>query len=139
MSAQLKAGADALLWSEEQGVYLASTGVERDRVDVWGNALAGASGFADASQAQSIFNFMRTREADLFYEGQVREIPKPHQWEVAMGLQAPPRGAPVGPQSTAGATAVVYVQSMCSLLGACVRVVVRSLLHTLPTCLLKGE
>ena len=38
---------------------MASTGAERDQVDVWGNAFAGASGFATPEQAQAIFECVR--------------------------------------------------------------------------------
>ena len=49
----IKASADRELWDETQGVFRASTGVGRDNIDVWGNALAGAVGFASAAQVRS--------------------------------------------------------------------------------------
>ena len=49
----IKASADRELWDETQGVFRASTGVGRDNIDVWGNALAGAAGFASAAQVRS--------------------------------------------------------------------------------------
>ena len=37
---------------------MASTGIEHDRIDVWGNALAVASGLATPAQAASIFEYV---------------------------------------------------------------------------------
>ena len=37
-------------------------------------------GFATEAQSSAIFSFFKRREADIFFEGQVREIPKPQQW-----------------------------------------------------------
>lgn len=44
-------------------------------------AMAGAMGFATEAQARSTFGYLHGREADIFYEGQVREIPAPTHWE----------------------------------------------------------
>lgn len=71
------------LWNASAGVFMASTGMECGNFDVWGNALAAASGFATAAQRAAIFEFFRAREAEIFYEGQVREVPAPSRWSDA--------------------------------------------------------
>ena len=37
--------ANKAFWNDKLGVYMASTGLERNNIDVWGNAMAGAMGF----------------------------------------------------------------------------------------------
>eukprot|EP00040_Diaphanoeca_grandis_P043093 m.266966 g.266966 ORF g.266966 m.266966 type:complete len:535 (-) comp70459_c0_seq1:2-1606(-) len=81
---KIQAGATAILWNESLGVFMASTGIEKDRIDVWANALAAATGFTTVPQSAAIFQFFKTREKDIFFEGQVRQIPKPQQWESAI-------------------------------------------------------
>ena len=54
--------------------------MESTNVDVWGNAFAGAVGFASVEQSAAIFDFFRTRKEDIFLEGQGRETPKPTAW-----------------------------------------------------------
>ena len=77
----VRAAVNARLWDEEQGIFRASDGLESGNVDVWGNAMAGApGGLATEAQSRRIFKFFAAREADLFYEGQVRQIPFPTQW-----------------------------------------------------------
>eukprot|EP01050_Picozoa_sp_SAG11_P015586 SAG11_NODE_2037_length_3894_cov_3.210277_2_plen_349_part_00 len=108
---RIKASADALLWNQSAGVFMASTGIEGDRVDVWANAFAGASGFASAAQSRAIFEFVSRHERGLFFEGQVRQLPAPQQWAVAMGHQNIDgmwAGNPTGPASAAGGTVVTY-------------------------------
>ena len=90
LAANLTASADAIqlevnarLWNATAGVYMASNGVDQHNIDVWGNAMAGASGFTTREQSTAIFQFFKTHEADVFYEGQVREIPRGQQWEQA--------------------------------------------------------
>jgi hypothetical protein len=80
---QIQASANRLLWNHTLGVYMASTGAESENVDVWGNAMVGAMGFASAEQSAAIFRFFKARSADIFLEGQVREIPKPNRWSDA--------------------------------------------------------
>ena len=82
-AAQLKGAADRQLWDASLGVFRASTEVGHTNVDVWANAAAGATGFADAAQAKSIYAYFAANEQDIFYEGQVREIPQPQQWAEA--------------------------------------------------------
>jgi hypothetical protein len=77
---QVRAAVTARLWSGTRGVFMASTGLESQNIDVWGNAFAGASGFATLEQAAAIFAFFRDQEANLFFEGQVRQVPLPTQW-----------------------------------------------------------
>ena len=57
-------------------------GAEEDRVDVWANAMAGAIGFASKAQSQSIFQFYKANEENIFHEGQVRETPSPEHWDL---------------------------------------------------------
>ena len=103
-----------MLGGAGRGVFLASTGLEHDRVDVWGNAMAGASGFASQEQARAIFNYFARNEGDIFFEGQVRQIPSPQHWDVAMGHQwigtsgHPSSGNPTGQADAAGGTAIMY-------------------------------
>lgn len=81
LAARIKVAANAKLWDEAAGLFRASTGYEHDSIDVWGNAMAGAIGFASAEQSLSIHSYFVKNEADLFYDGQVREIPRPYQWK----------------------------------------------------------
>ena len=69
------------LWNETLGVFVAATALESDRISVWGNALAGASGLATAAQAAAIYAMFRDREADIFFEGQVRQVSAPYFWD----------------------------------------------------------
>jgi len=50
---------------------MASTGIAASDVDVWGNAMAAAIGFASMEQEASIFAFFSQFETNIFYEGQV--------------------------------------------------------------------
>ena len=54
---------------------MASTGVGKSNIDVWGNGMAGAAGFVGpgSDKAAAIFAFFQDHEDDIFYEGQVRE------------------------------------------------------------------
>ena len=70
---KVRASVTAKLWNASLGVFMASTALESDKIDVWGNALAGAIGFVTEAQSTSIFAFFKEREADTFYEGQVPE------------------------------------------------------------------
>ena len=62
---------------------------------------AGAIGFATPEQDAAMFAYFSKQENNIFYEGQVREIPFPHQWTFtssAKNIHAPmhptdPRGA----------------------------------------------
>lgn len=81
LAARIKVAADAKLWDEDAGVFRASTGLEHELVDIWGNALVGATGFASARQSRAIHAYFVKNEADIFYEGQVRQVPKPQQWK----------------------------------------------------------
>ena len=86
-AAKIQAAVTAKLWNQSMGVFMASTGIENASIDVWGNALAGGSGFATAQQSAKIFQFFKTREADIFYEGShVRQVPKHDNWSVVRGL-----------------------------------------------------
>ena len=78
---RIRVAADAQLWDGALGVYRAATGISKSNIDVWGNAMAAAAGFANGTQQQSIFRFFQAHEADIFYEGQVRETPAWQQWE----------------------------------------------------------
>ncbi len=68
------------LWNETYGAFVAATELESDRISVWGNALAAASGLASESQSSRIYSLFRDREADIFFEGQARWLPKPQYW-----------------------------------------------------------
>jgi hypothetical protein len=104
LSTKLKTSADRLLWNESLGVFMATTGIEHDRIDLWANAMAGASGFASPTQSDAIFDFFQQHEHEIFFEGQVRQIPSFQQWAVAAGHD------PVGHTAldAAGATVVHY-------------------------------
>ena len=58
----VRAAATRLLWDEGQGVFLASTGLERLNVDLWGNAMAGAMGFATPQQDARMFAYFQVRD-----------------------------------------------------------------------------
>ena len=79
-AAAVQAAVTKELWNASVGMFMASNGVASQNIDIWGNAMAGATGFATEEQSRAIFSFFKRREADIFYEGQVREIPKPQQW-----------------------------------------------------------
>ena len=38
---------------------MGSTGFEKDNIDVWGNAMAGAINFANTKQSLSIYNYFK--------------------------------------------------------------------------------
>ena len=75
----IRASATKQLWDGDRGIFRSSSGAD-GRADVWGSALAGAAGFATAQQAAAVFRFFRDHEADIFYEGQVRETVLGEQW-----------------------------------------------------------
>jgi hypothetical protein len=83
--------------------------VRSANIDVWGNALAGATGFATPEQSVSIFTFFERYESNIFFEGQVREIPDWQQWEAARFVSGdwPPLILPSS-SASAMATAPVY-------------------------------
>ena len=56
------------------------TGLESQNVDIWGNAMAGAMGFASRAQDEAMFAYFEANEKAIFFEGQVRETPFPTQW-----------------------------------------------------------
>lgn len=112
-AARIQSAATARLWNATAGVFMASTGIGRGNIDVWGNAAAGATGFATAAQADSIFKFFKAREADIFYEGQVREIPKQEHWAEVRWISGqydldPEYGEQPDPTPAALALAPVY-------------------------------
>ena len=86
---KIKVGIDAQLWSSERGMFMASTEIENATIDVWANAFAGASGFASEAQARAIYDYFAAHEGDIFFEGQVRQVPAPQHWAVAMGTYPP--------------------------------------------------
>ena len=105
LSDRIRVSANRMLWNVERGVFMASAGgTEEDRVDVWGNAMAGAIGFASKAQSQSIFNFFKANERNIFFEGQVRETPSPDHWDL-VGYWGNTRP---GNQKVAQATVVEY-------------------------------
>ena len=99
---QIKRGVDRELWNSSSGIFLASTGIESGVVDVWGNALAAATGFASLSQTQSIFDFFKRNQNTIFFEGQVRETAGTQHWAMATGH------LPSGAMDAAGGTVVNY-------------------------------
>ena len=63
-AAQVRRAANKAFWNDKLGVYMASTGLERNNIDVWGNAMAGAMGFTTPDQDSKMFQWfspMRTR------------------------------------------------------------------------------
>ena len=77
---KVQKAATKILWNEQLGVFMASTGLERENVDIWGNAMAGAMGFTTPAQDAKMFAYFKANEDKIFYEGQAREIPFPTQW-----------------------------------------------------------
>lgn len=97
-AAKVQASTTRKLWNAELGMFMASTGFESRNVDVWGNAMAGAVGFTTPAQDAAIFAYFKAQEANIFYEGQVRETPFPTQW-----TDASPRAcSPVHPSDERG-------------------------------------
>jgi hypothetical protein len=78
---KLRANATVNLWDQSNGMFRTSSGLESDTIDIWGSAFAGVSGFATPEQSKAMFQFFTTREADIFYAGQVREIPAPGYYD----------------------------------------------------------
>ena len=68
---KVQKAATKILWNDELGVFMASTGLERNNVDIWANAMAGAMGFATAAQDAKMFRYFQENEDKIFYEGQV--------------------------------------------------------------------
>ncbi len=106
LAARMRATADGVrraaqkaFWNDELGVFMASTGLESRNVDVWGNALAGAMGFPTPEQDARMFAWFSANEDKIFFEGQVREIPFPHQWTMRSGVDADPQ-SPSDPAAT---------------------------------------
>ena len=77
---KIQESASKQLWNDNLGVFMASTGLEKTNIDLWVNAMAGAINFANEKQSIQIYNYFKQNENDIFYEGQVREIPFPTQW-----------------------------------------------------------
>jgi hypothetical protein len=72
-AAQVRAQITKELWNGTLGAFVAATELESDRISVWGNALAAASGLASPSQATAIYEMLiRNEGLDVFWEGQVR-------------------------------------------------------------------
>ena len=72
---RIKASVDRILWNDTLGVFMASSALEHDRVDIWANAMAGAIGFASENQSRAIFEFFDSNKDDIFFEGQVVDGP----------------------------------------------------------------
>ena len=77
---RVRKAATEILWNDKLGVFMASTGLEKLNVDIWGNAMAGAMGFTTPAQDAKMFKYFQVNEENIFYEGQVREVPFPTQW-----------------------------------------------------------
>lgn len=72
-------------WDAGRGGYRASTGVEVDRIDVWGTGLAAFLNVSNATQSEQIFRFFARNRRRLFFEGQLRQVVAPHRWDVMRG------------------------------------------------------
>jgi len=81
LKAGVEANFSASFWNERIGMFMAATGIESDRVDVWGSAYASLVGLATPAQASRVVAFLVANEASIFYAGQVREIPLPGAWD----------------------------------------------------------
>ncbi len=89
-AAQVRDAANKAFWNDTLGVYMASTGLERRNIDVWGNAMAGAMGFTTPEQDAKMFRWFSANEDQIFFEGQVREIPFPSQWTMRSVIDSSP-------------------------------------------------
>ena len=65
---KVQAAATKMLWNDQLGVFMASTGLERLNVDIWANAMAGAMGFSTADQDARMFAYFQANEDKIFYE-----------------------------------------------------------------------
>lgn len=91
-AAALRAYVSKQLWNEQTGVFMASTVLEARNVDLWANAAAATCGFATATQSARIFTYFRTHADEIFYDGQVRQIPFPTQWsDTSTAVYADPK------------------------------------------------
>ena len=98
-AAQVQQAANKAFWNDKLGVYMASTGLERNNIDVWGNAMAGAMGFTTPDQDSKMFQWFSANEDKIFFEGQVREIPFPNQWTMRSTIDPNPKH-PSDPMAT---------------------------------------
>lgn len=83
-AALIKAAFTPAFWNASEGMFHAAAagGAEANRIDVWGSALAADVGLASPAQEAAMAAFLTTNAAAIFYEGQVREIPAPHFWNL---------------------------------------------------------
>jgi hypothetical protein len=77
--AQIEGALDCL-WDKNIGAYRAATHDCR-QVDVWGNAFAIYTGFAQGKRRERLLHFLRDRYADYVYRGQVRHLLGDETWE----------------------------------------------------------
>ena len=80
-----KAAINARFWDAAQGGYRASTGIEADRIDVWGTGLAASLNVTNATQGARVFRFFSENRRHIFFEGQVREVLAPQRWDQMRG------------------------------------------------------
>ena len=79
-ASQVEANFSSAFWNETYGMFMATTGLESDRIDVWGSAYAALAGLALPEQARRVANFLATNRSQIFFAGQTRQLPAPQVW-----------------------------------------------------------
>ena len=79
-ASHIEANFSSTFWSEEHGMFMATNGLESDRIDVWGSAYAALVGLALPEQARRVANFLATNKSQVFFAGQTRMLPAPQVW-----------------------------------------------------------
>jgi len=69
-----------LLWSEEDGMYLAAS-VDCRQIDVWGSLYAVVVGAADPARRQRIGAWCAANRNRILFRCQVRHLPAPGSWQ----------------------------------------------------------
>ena len=73
-------------FNASDGMFHAATG-QCNQIDVWGSAFAVQLGVATPTQALSVANYLNNNYSAMVINGQVRQIPAPNYWQVALTAQ----------------------------------------------------
>ena len=79
-ASHVEANFSSSFWSDKHGMFMATNGLESDRIDVWGSAYAALAGLALPEQASRIASFLAANRAKIFYAGQTRMLPEGAVW-----------------------------------------------------------
>jgi len=62
------------------GMYMSDTGDDSDKVDIWGSAYAAKVGVSNKAQAGKVASYLAQNQENIFWKGQIRELPEPVTW-----------------------------------------------------------